>query len=81
VRAGSTKFERLKGRLVISSNQFVANDVQLEAGMMSSVGQFSVNQGRIDGNVTVSLQTSVSNVRVPVRLSGVLPDISAVGTK
>jgi hypothetical protein len=81
VRAGSTKFERLKGRLVISSNQFVANDVQLEAGMMSSLGQFAVNQGRIDGNMTVSLQTSVSSVRVPVRLSGVLPDISAVGTK
>jgi hypothetical protein len=59
----------------------VANDVQLEAGMMSSFGQFAVNQGRIDGNMTVSLQTSVSSVRVPVRLSGVLPDISAVGTK
>lgn len=81
VRAGSTKFDRLKGRLVMNSSQLVVNDVQLEAGMMTSVGQFSVNQGRVDGNLIVNLQTSVSNVRVPVRISGVLPDISAVGAK
>ena len=81
VRTGSTKFERLKGRLVMNSSQLVANDVQLEAGMMSSAGQFAVNQGRIDGNLTVSLQSPVSSIRVPVRLSGVLPEITAVGVK
>ena len=81
VRTGSTKFERLKGRLLIGSTQLIANGVSLEAGMMSATGQFTVSQGRIDGNLTVGLQTSVSSVRVPVRLSGVLPEITAVGAK
>lgn len=81
VRTGSTKFERLKGRLLIGSTQLIANGVSLEAGMMSASGQFTVNQGRIDGTLTVGLQTSVSSVRVPIRLSGVLPEVTAVGTK
>jgi hypothetical protein len=81
VRTGSTKFERLKGHLMITSTQLSARDVQLDAGMMTAAGQFVVNRGQVDGNIIVGIQTSVSSVRVPVRLSGVLPDITAVSTK
>jgi acetamidase/formamidase len=54
----------------------------MDAGMVTAVGQFvSSREGQVDGNMAVTLQTSVSTVHAPVRVFGTLPDLSATTRK
>ena len=82
VRSGSTRFDRLRVALNINPRQISGRDIRLEAGMMTATGQFVATRDRqVDGNLSVGIQTSVSSLQVPVRVSGVLPDLTAFGGK
>ncbi|WP_265942576.1 hypothetical protein [Dechloromonas sp. A34] len=82
VRSGATKFDRLRAKLTINSGRTMGRDVHLDVGMMTAAGEFVVNRDRVvDGSLTVGIKTSVSSWVVPVRISGVLPDLVASGTQ
>ena len=81
-RTGSTKFDHLRAMLTINSRQITGRDVQMSAGMMTASGQFvATRAGQVDGNLNVSIKTSVSNLRLPMQVSGVLPELTAVSGK
>lgn len=78
VRAGSTKFDRLRSTINITPKQVVGREVRMDAGMVTAVGQFnSARNGQVEGNMAVTMQTSVSSQNASVRIYGVLPDLSA----
>jgi hypothetical protein len=82
VRAGSTKFDRLRSNINVTPKQVTARDVRMDAGMMTAAGQFSSNRnGQVDGTMSVTLQTSVSSQNGLVRVYGILPDLSATTKK
>lgn len=79
VRGGSTKFDHLRASVTINPRQVSARDIQMTAGMVTASGQFQAGRdGVVDGTLTVTMQTSVSTIRTPVRVSGELPDLSAL---
>ena len=76
VRGGATKFDRLTGNLSIKPGQVDGQAMQLDAGMMVANGQFSATSGQsVAASLIVTMQTSVSTQRLPVKLSGNLPDL------
>ena len=80
VRYGSTKFERLSARLAISGQQVVGRDVVMNSGMFSANGQFVVTRDReVNSSLMVNIQTSASVLRMPIRVTGTLPNLQAVG--
>lgn len=82
VRSGSTKFDRLRVALNINSREVVGKDIQMAAGMMNVTGQFVAGRQRpVEANLLVSMQTSVSTVRAPVRITGELPNLQTVSGK
>ena len=82
VRAGATKFDRLRSTVSITPKQVVSKDLRMEAGMVTATGQFVAGrEGQVEGSMAVTLQTSVSSLNVPVRIFGALPDLTAVGRK
>ncbi len=82
VRGGATRFDRLRAAVSVARGQVVGRELRMDAGMMTASGQFTAGQGGyIDANLAVSLQTSVSSVSIPVRVSGKLPDLVAIARK
>lgn len=82
VRSGTTKFDRLRAALNIDAQQVVGRDVQMTAGMMTVSGQFVAGRQRpLEANLLVNMQTSVSTVRAPVRVTGDLSALQAVSGK
>lgn len=82
VRSGATKFDHLHAKLTIGSGRTVGQDVRLNAGMMTAAGEFVAGRdGLVYSRLTVGIKTSVSSLRVPVRVSGVLPDLVASGSQ
>ena len=80
VRYGSTKFERLSARLAITGQQVVGRDVVMNSGMFSANGQFVVTRDReVDSSLMVNIQTSASVLRMPIRVTGTLPNLQALG--
>ena len=48
------------------------------AGLLTAEGQFTARAGgRVEATANVVIQSSVSAVRMPVRISGELPDLVA----
>jgi hypothetical protein len=79
IRGGATKFDRLSGAITFKQNELVGRNIQLDAGRVIANGQFSATADqRVDSTLVVTMQTSVSSLRSPVRVSGVLPDLSTV---
>lgn len=82
VRAGATKFDRLLATVNISPRQVTARDLRMDAGMVSATGQFAAGRdGEVEGGMTVTLQSSVNSMTVPLRIFGVLPDLTVAGRK
>lgn len=82
VRAGVTKFDRLRSTISINPRQIVSKDMRMDAGMVTAVGQFAAGRdGQVDGSMAVTLQTSVAKMNVPVHIYGTLPDLTAVGRR
>lgn len=79
VNSGSTKFDRLKVAVAINPRQVVGRDIQMSAGMVTASGQFLAAADRpVDAGLLVTMQSSVATARTSVRVSGVLPNLSAV---
>lgn len=75
-RAAVTKFDRLQVSVAFDPSRIVGRDLRLAAGILSAAGSFVANRDqRVDANLQVSLQTSASLTRAPVRLTGKLPDL------
>jgi hypothetical protein len=82
VRGGGTKFDRLTGKVVINPRQISGRAMQLDAGMVVANGQFSTTPDqRVDADLSVTMKTSVAIQRLPVRVSGTLPDLSTIGSR
>lgn len=82
VRAGATKFDRLRSTISITPKQIVGRDVKMDAGMVTAVGQFiSGRNGQVDSTMAVTLKTSVSSQNASVHVFGTLPDLSATTRK
>lgn len=81
IRGGVTKFDQLSGTITIKQNQLLGRNIQLDAGRVTANGQFSAANQRVDASLVVTMQTSVSTLRSPVRVTGVLPDLSTVANR
>ncbi len=82
VRAGATKFDRLRSTLNITPTQVLGRDVELDAGMVTASGRFVAGRnGQVDGSMAVTMRTSVASQRTEVRVFGTLPDLSASSRK
>lgn len=76
VRGGATKFERLRGVIVIEPQQVMGRDIRMEAGLISANGRFVADRERkVEGVFDVSIGGSVSSLRMPIKVSGTLPDL------
>lgn len=82
VRGGATKFDQLRGDLLISPGRVSGRNLRMDSGMVTAGGEFTAAAGgTVSGGALVTMQTSVSTVRVPVRISGKLPDLDAANGK
>lgn len=82
VRAGATKFDRLRTTVSVTPKQVVGREVRMDAGMVTANGHFVAERsGQVDATMAVTMQTSVASQHAAVRVSGVLPDLSAVANK
>ena len=82
VRAGSTKFDRLRSTINITPKQVLGRDVKMDAGMVTAAGQFnSPRNGEVEASMMVTMQTSVATQNASVRIYGVLPNLSATTRK
>jgi hypothetical protein len=82
VRAGSTKFDRLGVRVAIDPRQVVGRDLAMNAGMFTAAGQFVATRERqVDSSLLVTMQTSVSSLTLPIRVSGTLPNLQAASIR
>lgn len=78
VRSGSTRFDRLNVKVSVEPARVVGRDLSLNAGMFSATGHFVSNRERqVDSNLLVTMQTSVSSLTLPVKVSGILPNLQA----
>lgn len=79
VRGGATKFDRLRGLVVVDPRQVTGRDIRLEAGLISANGRFVADrESKVVGSLDVSIGSSVSNVRVPIKVSGTLPNLDVM---
>ncbi len=82
IRGGSTKFDQLSGAITFRQNQLLGRDIKVDAGRVTAKGQFfATADQRVDANLVVTMQTSVSTLRSPVKISGALPDLSTVANR
>ena len=82
VRAGSTKFDRLGVQVTINPRQVVGRDLAMNAGMFTAAGQFVATRDRqVDSSLLVTMQTSVSSLTLPIRVSGTLPNLQAASIR
>lgn len=82
VRAGVTRFDKLRSTLTITPTQVIGRDLRMDAGMVTAVGQFTAGRnGEVESNMSVTMQTSVSSQNGTVHVYGVLPNLSASSRK
>lgn len=82
VRAGNTKFDRLRSTISVTPKQVVGREVSMDAGMVTANGHFvGERTGQVEGSMVVTLQTSVSSQRAAVHIYGVLPNLTAAANK
>lgn len=77
VRSGTTRFDSLEANLLVDPKNILFRDVRLEAGAISAIGQVAAERnGSVDGRLVMAAQTSAATVRVPLVLSGQLPELT-----
>jgi hypothetical protein len=82
VHGGATKFDHLRASLTINPRQVSGRDILMSAGMVTANGQFVAGREKpVDANLLVTMQTSVSMVRTPVKVSGELPNLDALSVR
>ncbi|WP_162888636.1 hypothetical protein [Dechloromonas sp. HYN0024] len=82
VRAGVTRFDKLRSTISVTPTQVVGRDVRMDGGMVTAVGQFTAGRnGEVESSMSVTMQTSVSSQNGAVRIVGVLPNLTATSRK
>lgn len=83
VRGGSTRFEHLTGLLRVDPKTVKAEEVELDAGIVRATGRFTVQRmdKKVDGNLQITIRSSVSQIRLPVAISGTLPTLQTEVTR
>ncbi len=82
VQSGITKFDKLNANVSIDASRVAVRDIQLDAGVMTATGQFVANKdSNVDGRLLLIARSSVSSTRVPLVLSGRLPNLMLVSEK
>ena len=75
VRGGSTRFDQLSARVSADASGVALNELQLDAGALNAGGALHhTPDGRLEGRLTIQVRSSVAAIKVPVRVSGVLPN-------
>lgn len=76
-RGGATKFDHLRGIVRVEPQQVIGSNIHMDAGLFAADGQFVARGRQVDGLFDLSLRSSVAALRMPLRLSGYLPDLTA----
>jgi len=77
VRAGTTRFDTLEANLLVDPKNILFLDIRLEAGAISAAGQLAAERdGNVDGRLVMTAQTSAATVKVPLVVSGRLPELT-----
>ena len=62
---------------MVDPKNILFRDIRLEAGAISATGQLAAERdGNVDGRLVMSAQTSAATVRVPLVVSGRLPELT-----
>ena len=84
--ARNVHINRVKKKTPMRSNQLTArvsadasgialNELQLDAGALNAGGALRhTPDGRLEGRLTIEVRSSVAAIKVPVRVSGLLPN-------
>ena len=79
VRGGQTKFDRLKGDLVLSNRRVVGKNISIESGLSNASGQFvAKNDHSVEANVQMNILGTSVPIRAPLRVTGSLPVLQTV---
>ena len=74
---GSTRFERLTGRLDIDGDGYHFSGLEVESGLLAATGEVSVSRDqRLDGRIDAQLKGTGLLFAMPLRVSGTLQDPS-----
>ncbi len=71
-RGGQTRFDTLKGKMVIRDRAVQLQSMVLEAGKFNAQGAVQIVEGRLNGSVSGRLQAGVLAIANQIRLSGEL---------
>ena len=74
VRGGSTRFDHLDGQMVADANGLSLSQMVMESGLVGALGNMRLSDGRIGGQLDVSLQGTATTVRAPVSIEGTFAD-------
>lgn len=74
VRGGSTRFDHLDGQMVADTSGLSLSRMVMESGLVGALGNVRLSDGRIGGELDVSLQGTATSVRAPVRIEGPYAD-------
>jgi uncharacterized protein involved in outer membrane biogenesis len=74
VRGGNTRFDELDAEVVADAGGISLTSAVMQSGLVGAAGTVRLADGRIDGRLDVSLQSSAASVRAPVSISGSYAD-------
>lgn len=82
VRSGSTGFDSFQAVVAVDARGVSIRDIRLDAGLLSASGQLRVVAGgEVAGGLIGQARTSVSTTRVPLTISGRLPDLTLTAAR
>jgi len=82
VRSGVTRFDKMGAELAIDAKGVSMRNIGLDAGLMTASGQLQVVPGGlVDGRLVLLARSSVATTRVPLVLSGQLPNLTVSADK
>lgn len=74
-RGGATRFEQLSADLRLDQGAFAVSNLRLHSGLLKAAGSVAVSkEGQVKGVVDVELKGSVTQLKVPVSISGPLKE-------
>lgn len=74
VRGGNTRFDELDAEVVADAGGLSLTSMVIQSGLVGAAGTVRLADGRINGRLDVSLQSSAASVRAPVSISGTYAD-------
>ncbi len=75
-QGGSTRFEQLSGDVTVSNGRFIYRNVELNAGILTSSGNFNISdKQRVSGRVRVDLRSTAQRLNANLNISGSLKGI------